>query len=182
MKGIGNISTDIIEGIGNLFSTLWDFLTNIWEGIKNIPSAILDGLKNLLQWLFIPDADFFENKITDFKNKLNEKTHYQYYLDSLKEIESITDLTGDTDNITTHVDLKNYKLNDKLTINMNKFIDFSIFNDYKSTWYSWIRVVIYIALAIYNINQVIKMFNGFSAVEGSASVALNVSSKGSGKN
>lgn len=50
---------------------------------------------------------------------------------------------------------------------MSKFIDFSIFNNFKSTWYSWVRVVTYIGLVIYNINQITKLFNGYGAVEGS---------------
>lgn len=86
-------------------------------------------------------------------------------MESLKEIESITDITGDTDNITLGIDLKNYTVFDKLTINMTKFIDFSIFSQYKSTWYSWIRVVIYIGLVIYNINQTIKFLRGFGISE-----------------
>ena len=86
---------------------------------------------------------YFETKMEEIKSQLNAKTHYQDYLNSLKDIESITDLTGDTDEITTHIDLNNYSITDKLTINMSKFIDFSIFNKFKSTWYSWVRVVTY---------------------------------------
>lgn len=85
----------------------------------------------------------------------------------MKEIESVTDALGDTDEITTSIDLNNYSITDKLTINMNKFIDFSIFSKYKETWYSWIGVVVYIRLVIYNINQTIKFLRGFGITEGS---------------
>lgn len=126
---------------------------------------MIELLKSALQWLFVPEQNFFTDKIEEFKTALNEKIPYQQYLESLKEIESITDVTGDTDNITLGIDIKNYSVLDKLTINMTKFIDFSIFSQYKSTWYSWIRVVIYIGLVIYNINQTIKFLRGFGISE-----------------
>lgn len=143
---------------------------------------MVELLKSALQWLFIPEDNFFTDKIEEFKIALNEKIPYQDYLESLKEIESLSDALGDTDEITTSIDLSNYSISDKLTINMSKFIDFSIFSKYKETWYSWIRVVVYIGLVIYNINQTIKLFNGFGAVEGSIrDVQNNISSsKGSG--
>ena len=83
----------------------------------------------------------------------------------MKDIESVTDVTGDTDDITLGIDLKNYSVLDKITLNMNKFIDFSIFSKYKGMWYSWIRVVVYIGLVIYNINQTIKFLRGFGITE-----------------
>ena len=61
---------------------------------------------------------------------------------------------------------------------MNKFIDFSIFSKFKSTWYSWIRVVVYIGLVIYNINQTVKFLRGFGISEGSIrDIQNNVYSK-----
>jgi len=124
---------------------------------------------------------YFDNKVEEIKTAINNKIPYQQYLDSLKDIESITDLTGDTEDITVGIDLNNYSVLDKFTISMSNFIDFSIFSKYKETWYSWIRVVVYIGLVIYNINQTIKMFNGFTAVDGSIQNVQNNISGGNDK-
>lgn len=139
----------------------------MWESITQLPSQIIEGFKEGLIWLFIPEDNFFNDKVEEFKTRLNEKIPYQQYLESFKEIESITDLTGDTDEITTSIDMEEYTITDNLTISMQNFIDFSIFTKYKETWYSWVRVVVYIGLVIYNINETVKLLNSFSSVSGS---------------
>lgn len=146
-----------------------------------MPNTIWEVFREGLLWLFVPEEGYFDNKVEEIKVAINEKIPYQQYLDSLKDIESITDLTGDTDEITVGIDLNNYSVLDKFTVSMSNFIDFSIFSKYKETWYSWIRVVVYIGLVIYNINQTIKMFNGFTAVDGSIRDVQNNIIGGNGK-
>lgn len=183
-NSIGTFFSDLWEDIGNFFSPLWGWFSNLWEGIKNIPVTIWNFFKEGLLFLFIPEENFFTDKVEEFKTALNEKIPYQQYIESLKDIESVTDVTGDTDNITLGINLNNYSVLDKFTINMNKFIDFSIFSKYKGTWYSWIRVVTYIGLVIYNINQTIKFLRGFGITEGSIRDVQNSfssSDKGSDK-
>lgn len=155
------------------------WFVDLWNNILTLPSTIWNLFKDGLIWLFVPEDNFFEDKIEVFKTALNEKIHYQQYLDSLHDIESITDLTGDTDEITLNIGLQNYSVLDKFTVNMNKFIDFSIFSRFKATWYSWIRVIVYIGLVFYNANEVVKFFNGFGAAAGSIRDVSNISSTGS---
>lgn len=154
----------------------------MWESIKSIPSSIWELFKEGLIWLFVPEENYFNNKVEEFKTALNDKIPYQTYLQSLKDIETITDVTGDTDDITLGIDLNNYSILDKITININKFIDFSIFSKFKTTWYSWVRVVVYIGLVLYNVNEVVKFFNGFGAVSGSIKdISTGLSSTNSNK-
>lgn len=175
---IGSLFSQLFTDLGNFFNSLWDWLSNLWESIKSIPSSIWNLFKEGLIWLFVPEDNYFNNKVEEFKTALNEKIPYQQYIQSLKDIESVSDVTGDTDEITLGIDLKNYSILDKFTVNMNKFIDFSIFSKFKSTWYSWIRVVVYIGLVIYNINQTVKFLRGFGISEGSIrDIQNNVSSK-----
>ena len=70
--------------------------------------------------------------------------------------------------ISTSVDLNNYKLTDKFTISMANFIDFSIFNQYRDIWFTWVRVVVYILLIIYHLNEVMKFLRGFHIAGGSS--------------
>ncbi len=174
--------SQLFTNLGDFFTSLWDWLSNLWESIKSIPSSIWELFKEGLIWLFVPEENYFNNKVEEFKTALNEKIPYQTYLQSLKDIESITDVTGDTDDITLGIDLKNYSILDKITINMNKFIDFSIFSKFKPTWYSWVRVVVYIGLVLYNVNEAVKFFNGFGAVSGSIrDISTGLSSTNSNK-
>jgi len=153
----------------------------LWNNVATLPNKIWNLFESGLLWLFVPEEGYFDNKIEEIKVAVNKKIPYQQYLNSLKDIESITDLTGDTDEITVGIDLNNYSVLDKFTLSMSNFIDFSIFSQYKNTWYSWVRVVVYIGLVIYNINQTIKMFNGFTAVDGSIRDVQNNISGGNGK-
>lgn len=171
----------MFTNLGNFFDNLWDWLGNLWESIKALPETIWNLFKEGLLWLFVPEEGYFENKVEEFKAALNEKIPFEQYIDSLEEIEGIADLTGDTDEITLGIDLQNYSVLDKFTINMNKFIDFSIFSRYKETWYSWVRVVVYIGLVIYNINQTVKMFNGFGAVDGAIREVQTSANRGNDK-
>lgn len=123
---------------------------------------------------------YFEEIIDTVSFKLNEKTHYQQYLDNFKILQDVSEDTGDVDGITTSIDFNNYSISDRLTINVSNFIDFSIFNKFKDTWYTWIRVATYIGLIIYNVNQIIKLFNGFGVVESSSRDTQN-NVKGSDK-
>ena len=55
-----------------------------------------------------------------------------------------------------------------MTFNINKFINFSWVTKYKATWYAWVRGIIFILLIIYNINQIMKLFRGYSIGEGAS--------------
>lgn len=121
----------------------------------------MDLLKELLIWLFVPEDNYFNNLANEFVVAFNEKIPYQDYINTLESMQNI-----EVDSITESIDLDNYYISDSLTISQDKFIDFSIFEKYKNVWYTWIRVVIYIMLIIYNINQVIVLFRGASAVSG----------------
>lgn len=177
----GELGTNIGNWFSNLGSSIGGFFTDLWNNIKTLPNSIWEAFRTGLLWLFVPEEGYFDNKVEEIKVAINEKIPYQQYLNSLKDIESITDLTGDTDEITVGIDLNNYSVLDKFTVSMSNFIDFSIFSQYKNTWYSWVRVVVYIGLVIYNINQTIKMFNGFTAVDGSIRDVQNNIIGGNGK-
>lgn len=133
-------------------------------------------------WLFVPEENYFNDKVEELKVSLNEKIPYQQYIEELEDLKNISNNTKGSGNISLGIDLNNYSVLDKFTVNMSNFIDFSIFSQYKSTWYSWIRVVFYIGLVIYNINQTVKFLRGFGIAEGSIrDVQSNInSSKGSG--
>lgn len=147
-----------------------------------MPQIIWELFKEGLLWLFVPEDNYFNDKVDELKISLNEKIPYQQYIEELENLENISNTTRGSGDISLGIDLNNYSVLDKLTINMSNFIDFSIFSQYKSTWYSWIRVVFYIGLVIYNINQTVKFLRGFGIAEGSirdAQSNIN-SSKGSG--
>ena len=118
--------------------------------------------------LFVPDNDYYSNKVNSFKSSLNEKIPYQTYTQNLRYIGEASG-SGQTrsNSISTSIDLSNYKLTDRVTISLANFIDFSMFSQYRDIWFTWVRIVVYILLLIYNLNQIMKFLRGFSIADGS---------------
>lgn len=130
------------EWIGNFFNSLWDFFIS----------------------LFVPEDDYFTNKIDEMKSKISQKIPYQDYVEmfeTVKQVESGEDIT---------IDLNGYKVGN-ININAKKFIDFTWVSKYKNTWYAWVRGFVFIFLIIYNINQVIKLFRGYNVAEGVSKIS-----------
>ncbi len=117
----------------------------------------------MLKSLFVPEEDYFTNKIDNLKVALNDRIPYQQYLDDMDALKNANNTKNDND-ISTFVSLNNYTISDKLVINMNKFIDFSIFSKYKTTWFTWVRVVVYVLLLLYNINEFTKTLRGVGVI------------------
>ena len=100
----------LFEWIGNFFTSLWDFFIR----------------------LFVPEDDYFSNKINDMKNKISQKIPYQDYVDmfeTVKQVESGEDIS---------INLNGYKIGN-MNFNIPKFINFSWVSKYKNTWYAWVR-------------------------------------------
>ena len=182
-SAIGNLASNIASAIGTVlnlvFEPLFDFVGKILNllsdfvdyllpgGDKWFVSDLLSFLGSLLKDLFVPEDDFFSDKINSLKDDLNSKIPIDNYIATLEEIENAGSTSTYSDDIPLSVDLNNYNLLDKIKITLNNFIDFSIFSNYKDTWYSWVRVFIYIMLVIYNVNEIIKFLRGFSITNGS---------------
>lgn len=188
---IGNIPNAIGEVISTIFSPLFDFLGNLldwlnpfsenfilvklWNFLTDILSyinpfsdnflgkKIVSLIGDLLISLFVPENNYFTDKIDGLKASLNDRIPYQQYLDDLESLKNVNSARSSED-ISTYVSLNNYAISDKLVINMNKFIDFSIFNKYKSTWFVWVRVVVYLLLLLYNINEFTKTLRGVGVI------------------
>lgn len=128
---------------------------------------IIDLLGSLLQRLFVPEENYFSSKIDTLKTDLNNKIPYQQYSNTLQ---SIGQAGGSNQQaISSSIDLNNYKLTDRFTLSMSNFIDFSIFSQYRDTWFVWVRVVVYALLFLYNINEITKFLRGFSVAGYSSS-------------
>lgn len=184
-----------------MFDTLFDFLQFIWDAVTLIPDvlgallqSILDGivnlldwlnpfsenffvyklielLGNLLQWLFVPADDYFSSNIDTLKSNLSVKIPYEDYIEMFGTIENIEG--GNTSNI----DLNGYTIAGK-QFGLNNFINLGLILQYKETWYSWARGIVFILLIIYNINQIMKLFRGYSVGEGSSRISESSSGGG----
>ncbi len=128
---------------------------------------LISLLGDLLQWLFVPDDNYFSNNIDSLKSSLSEKIPYEDYIDMFGDIENVEG--GNTSNI----NLNGYTVAGK-QFGLNNFINFSWILQYKETWYSWARGIVFILLIIYNINQIMKLFRGYSVGEGSSRVNESV--------
>ena len=177
---IGDISNSVGEKISDIFSPLWDFITNIlswlnpfsenfillklWEFLSDILSylnpfsdnffgnILVEKIGTLLKNIFIPDEDYFSNKIADLKSNLNNKIGYQDYIDTLQNIENVQESNiGD-------IYLNNYKING-VEIS-SKFINFENILKYRNLWFGIVRGIFYISLLIFDINYIYKLIRG----------------------
>lgn len=166
ITALGGLISDVLGAIGNVITALGEGISNVILEVSRIPGIIVDLFESLLKRLFVPEDGYYSGKIDTLKTDLNNKIPYQSYQNNLK---GIGEAGGSgQNNITTSVDLNNYKLSDRLTISMSNFIDFSIFSQYRDIWFTWVRVVVYILLTIYWINETIKFLRGFSIAGGSS--------------
>ena len=125
-----------------------------------------------MKWLFVPSDGYFDNIVEDIKYKISQKIPYQDYIEMFETVQQVQ--SGES----IAVGLNNYNFGNGLTYNNDKFIDFSWVTKYKDTWYAWARGIIFILLIIYNINQIMKLFRGYSIGEGIS--RLNSSSPSGG--
>lgn len=121
---------------------------------------IIELLGDLLNWLFVPNENFFNDNIEGIKEKISKKIPYQDYINMFETIKQVQ--SGDN----IKIELNEYNVGNNLTINSKNFIDFSWITKYKDTWYAWVRGFLFIFLIIYNINQIMKLFRGYNIAEG----------------
>ena len=161
---IANVGTilDYLNPLGDNFilKKLWVFLTDIISFLN--PSSdnffgkkIIELIGDLLKTLFIPKEDYFSNKFTTLKESFSERLSYQSYIDIFEQSKLIK---GDEQ---LSIDLDNYVVGSN-TLSINKFIDFSIFDKYKSTYFGFVRGFTYIFLVLYVINNFYKLIRGTS--------------------
>lgn len=110
---------------------------------------------NLLKALFIPKDDYFSSNFDKIKTNFSNRLSYQSYIDIFEQTKAISA----DENIS--IDINNYEVG-SLDISMPKFIDFSIFDKYKSTYYSFIRGFTFIFLVLFVLNSTYKMIRGTS--------------------
>ncbi len=162
-EGISNIISSIANAVSSIINALGEAISNVITVIGELPGKIINLLESLLRRLFVPEDNYFSDKVDTLKSDLNGKIPYQSYQNELNKIDETAQNTGNSgEGITTSISLSNYTLSDKLSVKMNKFIDFSIFTKYRDVWFVWVRVVVYILLVLYWINETSKFFRGFS--------------------
>ena len=122
---------------------------------------LIELLGDLLQGLFVPDENYFNSNIENLKTSLSAKIPYEDYIEMFETIQQVE--SGET----ISIDLGGYKVGNN-TFNFNNFIDFSWITQYKTTWYAWVRGVIFVLLIIYNINQIMKLFRGYNIAGGNS--------------
>ncbi len=154
---------------------LWDFLTTVISYINPfddnfLGKKIVELIGDLLQFLFIPSDDYFSNLKETFLSEIESKIPYNDYITMFSTVLDIS-----TDGQIEDVSISDYKVSDDLTLNVPSFIDFSFIIKYRSTWYSWVRGIVFILLIIYHINQINKLLRGVNIADGSVNNSITFS-------
>lgn len=148
------ILTGVIDVLGNILSYINPFSENFFA------YKLLELLGNLLYSLFIPSEGFFDEEYNKLYIALKEKLPVSSFIDLMETLKDYN-----TNDDSTVVEFEGYKVGD-LTINNSNFINFGLVRPYRDTWFSWVRGFTYIALIIYNLNQIMKLF-GHPLTDGS---------------
>lgn len=161
---MGNLASNIGSAIDDIFSPLWDFITNILDWLNPfsdnfIGKYIVSAIGDILQFLFVPKDNFFEDSVESIKSNLSSKIPFGDYISLFETLKTVT--AGED----LSIDLNNYQVGD-LNISQNKFINFEGVTKYRDIWFGWCRGFTYIFMVIYNVNQIIKLLRGFSATDG----------------
>ena len=143
----------ILNNLGNLVSNILSYINPSSDNF--LGKKLVELIGDLLKSLFIPKEDYFSNKFTTLKQSFSERLSYQSYIDIFEQSKLIM---ADEQ---LSIDLDNYIVGSN-TLTINKFIDFSIFDKYKSTYYSFVRGFTYIFLILYVINNFYKLIRGTS--------------------
>lgn len=141
------------------------FDTNGYEEEKSGFGRFGDFLKKFFLGLFVPSSNYLQSRIDSLGEKLNTKIPYKQYIE---DFEQLSEIEHENRDITVSADLSNYKVADNLYVDKPKFIDFSFLSKYQNIWFSWIRVVVYIGLIIFNLNMLMKYLRGFNLADGSS--------------
>lgn len=137
----------VISFLGDILSYLNPFSENFFA------YKLIELLGNLLEWLFVPSDNYFNSKFDNLKTSFGNRISYQSYIDIFENTKNIV---ADEQ---ISVDINNYSVGN-LNISKAKFIDFSIFDKYKSTYYSWVRGFTFVFLVLYIINHWYKLIRG----------------------
>lgn len=166
---LGNFFSQLFSDLGNYFITLWNWLESIVSYINPFSEnffayKLIELLSNLLQLLFVPSDNYFSNKFDSLKQSFSERISYQSYIDIFENTKNAVAEEQ------ISIDIENYSVG-SLSLSKSKFIDFSVFDKYKSIYYGWVRGFTFVFLILYVINHWYKLIRGVDLI--------NFSNKGS---
>lgn len=142
---VTDTSGTIADGLLNIpiLGTILKALLDILAFLKGLIENLINALKELLISLFVPSDTFFNNNFNNLKDILTSKIGYQQYIDVFK-------------NNTGGNALKD------LTINWNGntivVVKLTMFEKFRSLFNSLVYGFMFLGLAIYNYNQIYKIF------------------------
>ena len=144
--------SSIIEFLGSMLSYINPFSENFFG--YTLIELLYDLLVTVFKYLFVPDDDYFSSHFNELSETLNERIPFYDFIDLFEQLEEVD--TDSTD-ISTSITISDISIFGQ-TISVSNYIDLSIFNNYKETWYTWCRVFVYIALVFYYLRNLINLF------------------------
>lgn len=146
---VGDTTGSISDGVLNIpiLGAILKALLDILAFLKGFLLSLINAFKDLLISLFVPKDTFFKNNFDGLKSDLISKIGYQQYIDVLK-----SNFTGNA--------LKD------ITINWHGqtivIVKLTTFEKFRSLFNSCVYGFMFFGLAIYNYNQIYRIFRGNS--------------------
>ena len=166
---MGKSISDFNSSVGNWFTSLWTNIQDFFAGIPEFFSNFWFNIQSFFISIFVPEDGYFDNTMSDIKQRLVEKIPYDEYMTLFKNLEDIDN--GDTAGL--DVNIKNYKIGNYSLSTPKKWVNFDFVLKHKNTWFAWVRGFTYVFFVIYNINQFLKLLRGFTISDGSSKSSSN---------
>lgn len=154
----------ILKGLSNTISDILSYINPFSENF--FVYKLIELLGDLLELLFVPEENYFADKFDNLKEAFANRISYQSYIDIFENTKNVV---ADEQ---ISIDMESYSVG-TLKISKNKFIDFSVFDKYKQTYYGWVRGFTFVFLVLYVINHWYKLIRGVDLI--------NFSNKGGGE-
>lgn len=150
--------SDVTSGIKNSITSVFNIIKNIYDFIVSIPQLIIEGITEVLKTLFIPENNYFNEKITNFKEQFG-------FVNSIVEgANSFINVFKDEEIGSIQIDLRD--INSKYNFGGKVYVlSFDWYTPYKKRGDEIISAFLWVAFFINTYKSLSSIINGGNSTE-----------------
>lgn len=148
--------SDVTSGIKSSITSVFNIIKNIYDFIVSIPQLIIDGITEVLKTLFIPQNNYFNEKITNFKE------HFGFVTSIVEGASAFIDVFKNEEIGTIEIDLQD--INSKYDFGGKVYVlSFDWYTPYKERGDEIISCFLWVAFFINTYKSLSSIINGGSS-------------------
>lgn len=149
---IADFFKTLIDKVSDIPSSIGKFFENLVSVVVAIPLTIIDLLSDLLQFLFVPDSEFFSDIKDEFMN------NFEFAFQVIELAGDITPIFSNSSESIPQFDITIY--GKKMII-----VDFSMFAQYRNFIQGVIIAIAYYEFIIWLVRNTPSVIHGFGVIE-----------------